>query len=156
MKNPMRTWTLSVLLLAAIVATCCVTDAATAPTASPYASPTAIVSDGTTLYIACATSPKILMLNAKTKKFVAAIKTTAPSTGIALADGTLHVTQGLAPGKIVSINAKTHKSADLKTALHSPCAPIVAGKSVYLADRFRNLVVNALAHWSPGATRQYD
>ncbi len=148
--NIKRTLLVRFLLLSIVMAACTAVaiPAKPAPVYAPpgsqaYLSPTAIVTDGTTLYIACATSPKIVLVDVKTRKLTREIKLDSPATGIALANNTLYITQGLAPGKLTTIDLKTRKQTDLKTGLHSPCAPVVAGKSIYAADRFRNVVVNA-------------
>ncbi|MBT3278534.1 MAG: c-type cytochrome [Phycisphaerales bacterium] len=107
-----------------------------------YASPVAIVSDGTNLYIPCATSSKILVVNAKTNKFVTAIKTKTPLSGASLSGKTLHATCGTIPGKLLSIDTRMHKIIEYKQTFHAPCAPIVSGKTIYIADRYRNLVIN--------------
>ena len=139
----------SVFCLAACVAVCYAAAAKSVPPvyappgSQTYLSPTAIVTDGATLYIACATSAKIVVVDVKTGKLQPEIKIDAPANGITLANKTLYVTQGLAPGKLTAIDLKTRKQTDLKTGLHSPCAPVVVGKSVYVADRFRNVVINA-------------
>ncbi|MBT3279433.1 MAG: cell surface protein [Phycisphaerales bacterium] len=140
-----RAWMCCGFLALILFAVCSLpTQATRAQDAPTYASPTAIVTDGTVLYVACGTSPKILKLNAKSQKLISTIQTDAPVTGIALGHGKLYVTQGLTPGKLTAIDLKTHKSTDIRTGLHSPCAPVVAGRNVFVADRFRNVVVNGM------------
>ncbi len=108
--------------------------------ANDYLSPTAIVAQGETLYIAQNTAKQVAVFDTKTKKVTKTIDVPAEPTGLALTgDGTsLYVTCGGQKGCVCVIDTQTAKLLRTLPVGHTPIAPVLSpdGGSLYVCNRF--------------------
>jgi YVTN family beta-propeller protein len=106
-----------------------------------YLSPTVLAATDKTLFIACATTDRLLCLDLKSRN-ISFISLSLPPSGLVLsADRTkLFVTCAAPESKICIINLKKHKIIDTLPAGHSATAPVLGldGKTLYVCNQFNN------------------
>jgi YVTN family beta-propeller protein len=139
------------LKLIAVLAFALSFDAAEAASVKPasgqtYLSPTALAasSDGTTLFIACATANKVIAFDVASGKIKNTVVVSALPLGLALSpDGKkLYVTCAAPQSSIAVIDTAKFKVVDNISAGHTAMAPVVSpdGKTLYVCNRFNNAV----------------
>lgn len=112
-----------------------------------YLSPTALAanSDGTTLFIACATANQVIAFDIASGKIKNTIAVSASPLGLALSpDNTrLYVTCAAPQSSIAVIDTAKFKIVETISAGHTAMAPVVSpdGKALYVCNRFNNEVV---------------
>jgi DNA-binding beta-propeller fold protein YncE/mono/diheme cytochrome c family protein len=116
-------------------------------TSISLASPTALVSsaDGKLLYATIEEPASLAVVDPANGAVTARHMLPAAPTGMALApDGKqLYITAGLAPGRLLTVDASSGKVLADTPAGHSPCAPVVSldGSRVFVCNRFEDEVI---------------
>ncbi|MDD4870035.1 MAG: cell surface protein [Kiritimatiellae bacterium] len=109
-----------------------------------YLSPSAILAspDGHSLYIACATGDRVLVVDLATRKVTQSITTPAAPSGLALsADGrTLFVTCAAPESQVCILDVARACVTDTLPAGHTAMAPVLSpdGKTLFICNRFNN------------------
>ena len=138
--RPLATATVAGLLLALAGLPA---DLAAAPKDN-YLSPTALAAtrDGKTLFIACATANRVLVLDTASRKIKATVAMPASPLGLALApdDTRLYVTCAAPNSKVCIVDVARNKTVGTLTAGHTAMAPVLSpdGNTLYVCNRFNN------------------
>jgi YVTN family beta-propeller protein len=109
-----------------------------------YLSPTALAAtrDGQTLFIACATANRVLVLDTASRKVMRSIPMPAPPLGLALSpdDTRLYVTCAAPNSKVCIVDVARGKTAGTLAAGHTAMAPVLSpdGTTLYACNRFNN------------------
>lgn len=142
--GPRRLNTLAALwLLLPFMPVVCST-ARNADRAGSHLSPTAIVAapDGRTLYIACGTGARVLIVDLASRRVTGSISTPPSPTGLALAaDGRRLVITCAAPESQVCIVDIPHARISVRlSAGHTARAPVLSpdGRTLYVCNRFND------------------
>jgi len=107
-----------------------------------YLSPNAIIatSDGSALYVACATANRVLRVDTGHKDVRTLIETPAPATGLALSlDGRrLYVTCAAPESPVLTVDVQLGKIIGTVTAGHSARSPVLSldGKTLFVCNQF--------------------
>jgi YVTN family beta-propeller protein len=122
-----------------------------------WLSPCALVAapDGQTLYVACETGNRVLVVDLASRKVSAAVRVPHPPTGLALSsDGkTLLATCADATSQVCVIDTARQRVIRKLPAGHTALAPVLApdGKTLFVCNRFDNdvSVINLLSPEPP-------
>lgn len=107
-------------------------------------SPIALVAspNGQTLFIACSTADRVLVLNLATRRVVKSVKVTASPTGLALsADGRrLFVTCAGPESQVCVVDTARGRVVEKFPAGHTAMAPVLSpdGKTLFVCNRFND------------------
>jgi DNA-binding beta-propeller fold protein YncE/mono/diheme cytochrome c family protein len=114
--------------------------AAMAASAAGPLSPSAMVADGESLWIACASGRVLLRLDLAARKVKLRTPLPGPGTGVARSpDGArLYVTCGSASSVVAVVDARTGRTVARWRAGHTAMAPVASadGKRLYVCNRF--------------------
>lgn len=111
-----------------------------------YFSPHALVADGPAekLYIAAATSPRLLVVGLTAEKVVGEITLPHAATGLAISPqtSTLYLTSGAADGAVYAVDAATKRIDLIARTGHTPLSPVLSkdNKWLYVCNRYGNSV----------------
>jgi YVTN family beta-propeller protein len=98
--------------------------------------------DGRTLFVACVTGERVLMLDLATRQVTGSVSVPAPPTGLAVsADGsTLFVTCAAPESQVCIVDVAKGRVTAKLPAGHSACAPVLSpdGKTLFVCNRFNN------------------
>ncbi len=98
--------------------------------------------DRATLFVACATSDKVLVVDIASRQVTNSIAMPAPPTGLAVsADGkTLFVTCAGSPSRVCIVDVLKWRIIDTMVAGHTAMGPVLSpdGKSLFVCNRFDN------------------
>jgi len=129
-----------------ILAAACLLSLASSFAPRAAASPVALAAsgDGTRVFVALSDPPAVMSVDPASAKSGAVWPLDAPPTGLALsADGkTLWVSAGVAPGRILALDAAGGKVLSSATAGHSPRAPLPNpdGTRLFVCNQFENRI----------------
>ena len=118
--------------------------AAPAVAGARWLSPSALAAspDGRTLFVACVTGERVLMLDPATRRVTGSVSMPAPPTGLAVsADGkTLFVTCAAPASQVCIVDVARGRVTARMPAGHSACAPVLSpdGKTLFVCNRFNN------------------
>ena len=111
-----------------------------------YLSPQSLAVDGQAkkLYIAAATSPRLIVLDLESEGVIERIAVPAPATGLAVMPdgGGLYLTTGGPEGKVYAMDIASGLSKLVAEVGHSPCCPVLSsdGKRLYVCSQYDNAI----------------
>jgi YVTN family beta-propeller protein len=111
-----------------------------------WLSPSALAAapDGHTLFVACVTGERVLVLDLATRRVTGWVSVPAPPTGLAVsADGkTLFVTCAAPESQVCIVDVARGRVTARLPAGHSACAPVLSpdGKTLFVCNRFNDSV----------------
>ena len=98
--------------------------------------------DGRTLFVACVTGERVLVLDLATRRVTQSVPMPAPPTGLAVsADGkTLFVTCAAPESQVCIVELARGRITAKMPADHSACAPVLSpdGKTLFVCNRFNH------------------
>jgi YVTN family beta-propeller protein len=143
MRMPSNTLAYTVATLISLNCACISNQAASAPR-SDWLSPIAIAAarDGGTLFIACSTANRVLVLDTATRKVTGSWATPEMPLGLVLSpDGNqLFVTCAASESKVLVFELPSGKLASTIAAGHTANAPVISpdGRHLFVCNRFDN------------------
>ncbi len=126
-----------------------------------FLSPSTLVADrrGQALYVGCATSPQVIVVDPAQRRVVRAIEVPASVSGLTLTpdEGTLVVTCAAVESTVCLIDPKSGSIRAQFAAGHTATAPVVSrdGKSLFVCNRFTDdvSIIDLASHRERGRVR---